>query len=424
MKLLRTLILRPLRRDLLRTALTMLSVALGVAVVVAIDLSGDAATGSFRSSMQTLAGKTDLEILANGGIDERWIATLAGLPYNATFAPLIASQAVIPGIGSVPLYGVDLVASGAGRGPERRAASPDGILVSKALANRLPSGSFTVNLAGRSKTFSISQTLDSTAEFLVLDIADAQRALDRYGKLDRIDVTVSPTEDFSRVEAAIRQTLPPSYLIEKPGARSAENQRMLRAFRWNLRVLSYISLVVGAFLIYNTISVSVVRRRAEIGILRALGAARSTVLGLFLAEAALFGFAGATLGVLLGRLLAGGTVHLIADTVNALYTSSRPTPVELTAGEAGIGIVTGLLVALAGASTRRAKPWTLPHISHAPRRARAPRPAALGPPSGLGALLAALAGAASEAAPVVGYPWVGTPPHSSPSAQPPWPRPP
>ena len=310
MKLLRTLILRPLRRDLLRTALTMLSVALGVAVVVAIDLSGDAATGSFRSSMQTLAGRTDLEILANGGIDERWIATLAGLPYNATFAPLIASQAIIPGIGSIPLYGVDLVASRAGRGPERRAASPDGILVSKALANRLPSGSLpsgslTVNLAGRSKTFSISQTLDSTAEFLVLDIADAQRALDRYGKLDRIDVTVSPAEDFSRVEAAIRQTLPPSYLIEKPGARSAENQRMLRAFRWNLRVLSYISLVVGAFLIYNTISVSVVRRRAEIGILRALGAARSTVLGLFLAEAALFGFAGAALGVLLGRLLAG-----------------------------------------------------------------------------------------------------------------------
>ena len=71
MKLLRTLILRPLRRDLLRTVLTILAVALGVAVVVAIDLAGDAATGCFRSSMQTLSGKTDLEIMANGGIDER-----------------------------------------------------------------------------------------------------------------------------------------------------------------------------------------------------------------------------------------------------------------------------------------------------------------------------------------------------------------
>ena len=81
---------------------------------------------------------------------------------------------------------------------------------------------------------------------------------------------------------------------------------MLRAFRWNLRVLSYISLVVGAFLIYNTISVSVVRRRAEIGVLRAVGAARPRVLGLFLAEAALFGVAGAAIGVVLGRVLAGG----------------------------------------------------------------------------------------------------------------------
>ncbi len=109
-------------------------------------------------------------------------------------------------------------------------------------------------------------------EFVVLDIADAQQALHRYGKLDRIDVTVGPQRRFRAVEKAIRSALPLSASAWKsPGARSEENQRMLRAFRWNLRVLSYISLVVGAFLIYNTISVSVVRRRAEIGILRAIG---------------------------------------------------------------------------------------------------------------------------------------------------------
>jgi len=101
MKLLRRLILRPLRRDLARTSLTVLAVALGVAVVVAIDLAGDAATGSFRSSMETLSGKTDLEILANGGIDESWIGVLDSLPVNAAFAPMIEAQALVAGVGSV-----------------------------------------------------------------------------------------------------------------------------------------------------------------------------------------------------------------------------------------------------------------------------------------------------------------------------------
>ena len=109
MKLLRSLILRPLRRDLPRTLLTVLAVALGVAVVVAIDLAGDAATGSFRSSMETLSGKTDLEILANGGIDEAWIGVLDALQVNATFSAAIEAQGFVEGIGSIPIYGVDLV---------------------------------------------------------------------------------------------------------------------------------------------------------------------------------------------------------------------------------------------------------------------------------------------------------------------------
>jgi putative ABC transport system permease protein len=337
MKLLRTLILRPLRRDLLRTVLTILSVALGVAVVVAIDLAGDAATGSFRSSVQTLAGKTDLEIIANGGIEERYMAVLSALPFDVHFAPLMEAQVVLPDIGAVPLYGADL------------AGAPPGAAVSKALAPRVASHAITGTLAGRPVTFPIAQTIDAPGEFVVLDIADAQQALHRYGRLDRIDVTVGRLEDFPRVEQAIRAALPLSALLEKPGARSDENQRMLRAFRWNLRVLSYISLVVGAFLIYNTISVSVVRRRAEIGILRALGAARSTVLALFLAEALLFGVIGAGLGVFLGRILAGGAVRLIADTVNALYTTSRPAPIELTVFETWTGILTGALVSFASA---------------------------------------------------------------------------
>jgi putative ABC transport system permease protein len=303
--------------------------------------------------METLSGKTDLEILANGGIDENWIGVLDSLPVNATFAPTIEAQGFIEGVGSVPLYGVDLVPGAQRRSSPNSVGASSSAGISKALAARLhltPPASLTVAIGGRDRQIAIADTVDAgPTELLVLDIADAQQLLGRFGKLDRIDVTVARSENFERVEKAVRAALPAGYLVEKPGVRNQENQHMLRAFRWNLRVLGYISLVVGAFLIYNTISVSVVRRRAEIGTLRAVGASRGTVFGLFLVEALLLGAVGSVVGVLLGRLLAGGLVGLIAVTVNALYTSSRPTPVELTAGEVWVGVLTGVAVAFVSA---------------------------------------------------------------------------
>jgi putative ABC transport system permease protein len=125
---------------------------------------------------------------------------------------------------------------------------------------------------------------------------------------------------------------------------------MLAAFRWNLRVLSYIALVVGAFLIYNTISVSVVRRREEIGIMRALGATRFGVLAAFLLEAACFGLAGGALGVALGRLMATGSVRLVAATVESLYVSSAPAPIALTWVIAVAGIAAGVILSVVSAA--------------------------------------------------------------------------
>jgi len=95
-------------------------------------------------------------------------------------------------------------------------------------------------------------------------------------------------------------------------------------------LLSYIALVVGAFLIYNTISVSVVRRRTEIGIVRAVGASRTDVLCAFLGEAACLGIAGASSDMPLGRIMASGAVKLMALTVESLYVSSRPGSIALT----------------------------------------------------------------------------------------------
>ncbi|HLN02433.1 MAG TPA: FtsX-like permease family protein [Bryobacteraceae bacterium] len=353
LQLFRTLILRPLRRDLLRTTLTILAVALGVGVVIAIDLAGDAATGSFRSSLETLVGKTDLEIVANGGVDERWIARLAALPVNARFAPVIETQCIIQGAGAATVYGVDFIAQSRNAGGESPRDLDTAAIVSSALAKRIgvhEGDSLSLALSDKTRAFHVASVADAQdAEFVLLDIASAQQALNQFGKLDRIEVFVSPREDFTRVEREIRRVLPASYRIEKPGTRSDENQRMLRAFRWNLRVLSYISLVVGAFLIYNTISVSVVRRRPEIGVLRALGASRRRVFWLFLGEALLFGVAGSLAGIALGRVMAEGAVGLIADTVNSLYVSSRPAAIAIGIPAVATAIIAGTAVAFISA---------------------------------------------------------------------------
>src|SRR3989475_421552 len=107
------LMVRPLFHEPVRTSLTILAIGLGVAVVLAIDLAGGAATGSFRSSMETLAGDKDLEVRASGGVPENVVGTLATLPYSIRVSPRIEDYAVITATKkSLPLIGLDLVAEG------------------------------------------------------------------------------------------------------------------------------------------------------------------------------------------------------------------------------------------------------------------------------------------------------------------------
>jgi putative ABC transport system permease protein len=409
----RTLVLRPLRRDLVRAVLTVAAVALGVGVVMAIDLAGDAATGSFRSSLETLVGKTDLQITANGGVDEHFLPALAALPVNARFAPVMETQGVMQGVGAVTVYGVDFVAQA--REQTRKAIPQDldrAAVISSGLVRRAgvhEGDDISLALSEAARTFRVARVAEAEdTEFVLLDIAAAQQALDEYGKLDRIDVFVSQGEDFARVEREIRSVLPGSYRVEKPGTRSEENQRMLRAFRWNLRVLSYISLVVGAFLIYNTISVSVVRRRPEIGVLRALGASRRWVFWLFLAEALLFGLAGSLAGIMLGRLMAVAAVGLIGDTVNSLYVSSRPAAITVGFPAVITAMIAGTLVALASALAPAREAMGVTPVEAMARAAREHHARTHARRNLVWAvLLGALALAVAQAAPIDGKPIAG-----------------
>ena len=346
------LIVRPLRREPLRTLLTAIAVALGVAVVLAIELAGDAAAGSFRSSMETLAGDAGFEVTATGGIPAEALARLALLPYALKLDPRIEDYAVLMDKSrTVPFLGVDLLSNRTGGDTANSDTfqRDDSVWAGKELGYKT-GDRIRLLINDHAGEYTVRGVLGNrSGEAIVMDLAPATRVLGRQGTLDRILVSTPEGRSMEEWQQVLQAALPPGVVVAAQGSRTNENRRMLAAFRWNLRVLSYIALVVGAFLIYNTISVSVVRRRTEIGILRALGATRGGVRMAFLGEAACFGIAGGLAGLALGRVMAESAVKLVAATVESLYVSSTPAPIALTWDLALIALATGAGVAVISA---------------------------------------------------------------------------
>ena len=380
LKLFWRLMIAPLVREPVRTALTILAVALGVAVVLAIDLAGDAATGSFHSSLETLSGDESFEISAPGGVPEALAANLVSAPYNWRVTPRMEDYAVIADSKKMlPLVGLDLIAESnrlSRRTPSRPASTSKKETSTEEIAATADSSFANLTVrdsiwVGESIGARVGQQLqliinDHPATYIVrgtypdskgnqsaivMDIAAAQLALNRIGRVDRIYIRVPQLSSGANIsleewQHRTQKLLPDGVQVRPAGASTGENRKMLAAFRWNLRLLSYIALVVGAFLIYNTISVSVVRRRAEIGILRALGASRWQVLAAFLGEAAFIGFAGAVIGIPIGRVMAIASVKVMGATVNALYVTSRPAAIMFTPWSAMLALLIGVGVTL------------------------------------------------------------------------------
>jgi putative ABC transport system permease protein len=365
--LLYRLMLRPLMRQPGRALVILFAVALGDAAVVAIDLAGDAAAGSFHSSMDTLAGKNDFEVTAAGGVPEELGPRLARLPFALEVSPRIEDHATVAATGeTVPLIGVDMIgeANGADEKPVVRAETEEGFRhINDANAVWVTRGLGTVGekiallINDQRREFTVRGRIPDQAglsgDAVVMDIGAAQMATGKPGRLDRILIRIlikTPGgADFDTWQKRLRNSLPAGVLVNAQGSERYANRRMLAAFRWNLQILSYIAVLVGAFLIYNAMSVSVVRRRADIGVMRALGASRAAVLTAFLLEAVAFGAAGSAAALPLGRLLAAGAVRMLSTTVNALYVSSRPGVMAISAGSVALAFAVGIGVAVVSA---------------------------------------------------------------------------
>lgn len=334
--------LRHHARHPIQSLLCIIGVALGVAVVLAIELAIGSAQVAFEESMDLTVGRATHRVVGGSrGLDERVYRDLRVLHGRRDVAPVVEGfvPSLIPAAPPWHLVGLDPLADG-GLRPRVAAAMAKasglevplltqrhGVLVEAGAARRhgLAIGdSLVIRAAGIPQTLRIVATWaaeagDSAADNLLLcDISTAQSLLQSLGRLSRIDVRLPRGALDTGLAELIRQ-VPASVRIEPAGAASGAQRQMVEAFHLNLFSLGLLALLVGAFLIYNTVTFSVVRRRQELARLRAIGATGGEIERLVLSDAALLGLAGTLLGLGLGYGLAEALVAAVTDTISDLY---------------------------------------------------------------------------------------------------------
>lgn len=350
-------------RHPLQSILCLLGVALGVAVILAVDLAVSSAGRSFALTVDALSDRaTHVVVGGPGGVPAEVYRDLVIDHPEIGVAPVIERDAALlpPREGRISLLGIDPWAEQDLRPSMRLDADPEtfdvGLLAatlggawmqaSRAAELDLSIGDrFDVRIGSRTSTLELTGVFEprdramarAGSDLVLVDLATIEEALGRFGRLDRIDLEIDAEQ--GPPVATIEAGLPDGVRIETQGARRGALERMMAAFRANLRFLSLLALLVGAFLIYNTLSFSVVRRRPIFGRLKAFGVERGEILRVVLLEGALFGLVGSAIGIGLGILLAAGLLDVVSETVGDLY--HKVTVRRLALDPAGIAFAFG-----------------------------------------------------------------------------------
>lgn len=368
---------RYIARRLLQSVLFIIGVALGVAVVIAIDLANSSASRAFAISAESVTGRATHQIIGgpNGLPSDLYRQLRVDLDLDDS-APVVENYVRAVELGDRPLrlLGVDPFAEPPFRdyltsvevedetqnpfeALNAFIAEPNTILISQRLAGQygVQSGDTVTLQPGGvqvpTRVVGLLRTDDELSaqalENLILtDIATAQEIVGSRGTISRVDLILPEDYDLTQIEAL----LPPGATITTPRDQSNALSQMTAAFELNLQALSLLALVVGIFLIYNTVTFSVVQRRPVLGILRALGATRRQIFALILGESLALGLIGTLVGLGLGIIFGRASVGLIAQTISDLYFSVNVQSVTLDVVTllkgVGIGMMASLVAAL------------------------------------------------------------------------------
>lgn len=375
LNLLRRISLKHIRLQKARTLIAVCGIALGVASMVSIDIVNKSVLRSFEDSINRVAGKAALQVTgADSGFPEEMIDRIQNVTGVEFALPVIETIANFSeGTGrSFMILGVDSLQDHQIRSykltdesadipdPLLFLAKSDSILLTKAMAAREGikiDDAIRIQTVEGIKTFYVRGLLNpdgpagaSGGDIAVMDLYAVQKVFGKEGKVDRVDVSFLPGMDLDVMKERIQASLPEGYYVDTPSGRTRQIETVTMRFTRSLGLISFMALFVGMYLIYNTVAISVVQRRREIGILRALGCARGQIIALFLGETALLSGLASLLGIGLGIVFAQLTVGVVAQSLTDLAV--RASVAELVFSwrdlgvDAGLGIAASLIAAL------------------------------------------------------------------------------
>jgi putative ABC transport system permease protein len=327
-----SLLLAPLWQNRGRLVVAVLAIALGVALGYAIQLINRAAVGELTQALQTFAGQADLTVRgARSGFEEALYPRIAALPEVAAASPMLDVQATVLGHKDpLRIIGIDIFRAAQVQPlllPEGRdrldVLRADTVFLSGAASDWLrvtAGGSIALQVGLQEVKLSVAGALPpgaTRARLGLMDIGAAQWRLGRLGQLTRIDVKLRAGVPVEAGQAALEKVVPAGVVVERPEAGVRTTANMTRAYRVNLNVLALVALFTGGLLVFSTQALSVVRRRAQLALLRVVGVTRRGLVGLLLLEGALVGVAGALVGLLLGYAIAALVLQFVGADLGA-----------------------------------------------------------------------------------------------------------
>ena len=385
-----TLAWRGLLARPLRTALSVVGVALGVAVVAATAITGASSDAALRSATADLIGSADVRLraFAEGGFTPRTVQSLRDQPDVEAAAPVSERRLVAstdPGpderVFSILVIGVDPTIDPLIREPRLVAGvplsadSPTDALVPATWASRngLDLGD-QVRLDGRREGLPPLRIIGLMADtgFAALERGDvmvvSRTTLDesfevpapiRYVDLDLVDGEIDAA--LARVTSALDEP----FIVETAVDAAARFASAQAGFSAVAFLFGVVAMVVGAFMVGNTLAMTVGERTRELGLLRAAGTTSRQVLGIILRQGIAIGVAGGALGIILGIILAFGMIGFLASTRAALVVGLPLPPLGLL-----LAFALGLGMTLVGAivpALRAARLSPLEALRPAPR---------------------------------------------------------